>query len=68
MDWSSNSVPLVIAAVRVVFPWSTWPTVPMFTWGLLLEKVSFFAGAAYFRNWNTKDENNNVKKNNQFSF
>ena len=23
-----------MAAVNVVFPWSTWPMVPMFTWGL----------------------------------
>ena len=25
----------VIAAVRVVLPWSTWPMVPMLTWGLV---------------------------------
>lgn len=28
----------VIACVKVVFPWSTWPIVPMFTWGLLRSK------------------------------
>lgn len=39
-------LPLVIAAVRDVLPWSTWPTVPMLTWGLLLEKVAFLAGVA----------------------
>lgn len=26
---------MVRAAVRVVFPWSTWPIVPMLTWGFL---------------------------------
>ena len=26
---------LVIAAVRVVLPWSTWPMVPTLTWGLV---------------------------------
>lgn len=26
---------MVKAAVRVVFPWSTWPMVPMLTWGFL---------------------------------
>ncbi|RDX64448.1 hypothetical protein CR513_56998, partial [Mucuna pruriens] len=26
---------IVSAAVRVVLPWSTWPMVPMFTWGFL---------------------------------
>ena len=29
------------AAVRVVLPWSTWPMVPMFTWGLVLSKCCF---------------------------
>src|SRR5258705_10966619 len=29
VDWT-----LVIAAVRVVLPWSTWPMVPMLTCGL----------------------------------
>lgn len=27
---------MVRAAVRVVFPWSTWPIVPMLTWGFFL--------------------------------
>src|SRR5438477_5635582 len=31
---------LVMAAVRVVLPWSMWPMVPMFTWGLL--RSNFF--------------------------
>ena len=30
---------MVIAWVRVVFPWSTWPIVPMFTWGLARENL-----------------------------
>ena len=32
---------LVMAAVRVVLPWSTWPMVPTFTWGLDLSNFSF---------------------------
>ena len=31
----------VMAAVRVVLPWSTWPMVPMLTCGLVLWNVSF---------------------------
>src|SRR4029079_2181119 len=31
----------VIAAVSVVFPWSTWPIVPMLTCGLLRSNFSF---------------------------
>jgi len=31
----------VIAAVRVVLPWSTCPMVPMFTCGLVLSKCCF---------------------------
>lgn len=34
------NIPLVMAAVRVVFPWSTWPMVPMLTWGLSRLKAS----------------------------
>ena len=30
-----------MAAVRVVLPWSTWPMVPTFTWGLDLSNFSF---------------------------
>ena len=30
---SASASTLVIAAVRVVFPWSTWPMVPMLRWG-----------------------------------
>src|SRR5690606_15196856 len=33
-DWKLPKY-LVIAAVSVVLPWSTWPIVPMFTCGLL---------------------------------
>src|SRR5919106_4717345 len=29
-----------MAAVRVVLPWSTWPMVPMFTWGFVLSTFS----------------------------
>src|SRR5210317_2038044 len=32
---------LVIAAVSVVLPWSTWPTVPMLTCGLVRSNFSF---------------------------
>src|SRR5438477_13158623 len=31
----------VSAAVRVVFPWSTWPIVPTFTCGLFRSNFSF---------------------------
>jgi len=36
IDWLQpfSERTLVMACVRVVFPWSTWPIVPMFTWGL----------------------------------
>jgi hypothetical protein len=30
-----------IAAVRVVFPWSMWPMVPMFTCGLVRSNLAF---------------------------
>lgn len=33
----------MIAAVSVVFPWSTWPIVPTLQWGLVLSKVFFSA-------------------------
>src|SRR5882672_12029168 len=32
---------LVSAAVVVVLPWSTWPIVPTFTWGLVRSNFSF---------------------------
>ena len=32
---------LVIAAVSVVLPWSMWPIVPMFTWGLVRSNFFF---------------------------
>ncbi len=32
---------LVIAAVNVVLPWSMWPIVPMFTWGLVRSNFCF---------------------------
>src|SRR5688572_26349858 len=31
----------VIAAVSVVLPWSTWPIVPTFTWGLVRSNLPF---------------------------
>ena len=31
---------MVIAAVKVVLPWSTWPMVPMLQWGLLLSNLA----------------------------
>jgi hypothetical protein len=31
----------VMAAVSVVLPWSTWPIVPTFTWGLVRVNFSF---------------------------
>ena len=34
----------VIAAVRVVLPWSTWPIVPMLTWGLVLSNFCLAIG------------------------
>ena len=37
---------LVIAAVRVVLPWSMWPIVPMLTCGLL--RSNFFLATAGF--------------------
>ena len=33
-------ITIVIAAVKVVLPWSTWPMVPMFTCGLLLSNFA----------------------------
>lgn len=48
-----DQLPLVMAAVRVVLPWSTWPIVPMFTWGLSLAYVFLaLASAAKFRRVN----------------
>jgi len=32
---------VVIAAVSVVLPWSTWPIVPTFTWGFVRSNFSF---------------------------
>jgi len=34
---------LVIAAVRVVLPWSTCPMVPMFTWGLVRSNLAIIS-------------------------
>lgn len=45
---TSVILPFVMAAVRVVLPWSTCPIVPMFTWGLSLLYV-FLASAAKVR-------------------
>src|SRR5882762_6835938 len=42
---------LVSADVSVVLPWSTWPIVPTFTWGLLRSNLAFaIALAFHFRN------------------
>ena len=41
----------VMAAVRVVLPWSTCPIVPTLIWGFVLTKACFLAGAAYPRHW-----------------
>ena len=48
---SVNDVPvpasastLVMAAVRVVLPWSMWPIVPTLTWGLLRSNVFLAMG------------------------
>src|SRR5512146_1633970 len=35
---------LVIAAVRVVLPWSMWPMVPMLTCGLVRSNLAFATG------------------------
>lgn len=34
---------IVRAAVRVVFPWSTWPIVPILTWGFFLSNLPLAA-------------------------
>ena len=36
-----SAITFVNAAVSVVLPWSTWPIVPTFTWGLLRSNFSF---------------------------
>src|SRR5438093_518795 len=35
------AITLVMAAVRVVLPWSTWPIVPTLTWGLVRSNFCF---------------------------
>src|SRR5216117_2473309 len=35
-----SAASLVSAAVRVVLPWSTWPMVPTFTWGLVRSNLA----------------------------
>jgi hypothetical protein len=42
----------VIAAVSVVLPWSTWPIVPTFTWGLVRSNLPF---AIFERSWLKRD-------------
>ena len=37
----TSAITTVLAEVRVVFPWSTWPIVPIFTWGLVRTNFSF---------------------------
>src|SRR4029079_16744286 len=43
--WTSppkRSAPILVsAAVSVVLPWSTWPIVPTFTWGLVRSNLPF---------------------------
>jgi hypothetical protein len=36
-----NASTFVMAAVKVVLPWSTWPIVPTFTCGLVLSNFAF---------------------------
>jgi hypothetical protein len=43
LSWST----LVIAAVRVVFPWSMCPMVPMLTCGLVRWNLAFATGVSY---------------------
>ena len=38
---------LVMAAVSVVLPWSTWPMVPMFTWGFVRSNFSLLIVLLY---------------------
>ncbi|PON96749.1 hypothetical protein TorRG33x02_074530 [Trema orientale] len=42
---------MVRAAVRVVLPWSTWPIVPMFTWGFFLSNFPRAARIVKDRWW-----------------
>jgi hypothetical protein len=36
-----NDNTFVMAAVKVVLPWSTWPMVPTFTCGFVLSNFAF---------------------------
>src|ERR1041385_4886536 len=53
---------LVMAAVSVVLPWSTWPMVPMLTWGFDRSNRSFamFSRSLFLRDevGGMKDERN----------
>ena len=51
----SSDKTLVMAAVSVVLPWSTWPIVPTFMCGFVRSKAAFFAGAAYPRHWRDEE-------------
>lgn len=42
---------MVKAAVSVVFPWSTWPIVPMLTWGFLRSNLPRAARTVNRRGW-----------------
>ncbi|GMH01238.1 hypothetical protein Nepgr_003077 [Nepenthes gracilis] len=42
---------MVRAAVRVVFPWSTWPMVPMLTWGFFLSNLPLAARTVNRQLW-----------------
>ena len=41
-----------MAAVRVVFPWSTCPMVPTFTWGFVRSNFSLLIVLLYLRTSN----------------
>lgn len=45
---------MVRAAVRVVLPWSTWPIVPMFTWGFFRSNFPLAARTVRERRWWTR--------------
>lgn len=45
---------MVRAAVRVVFPWSTWPIVPIFTWGFF--RSNFPRAARTVKAWRPQKE------------
>lgn len=46
---------IVKAAVSVVFPWSTWPIVPILTWGFFLSNLPR-AARTVNRRWREEEE------------